>query len=103
MRDAKEPGRRVFRQTCRRPRLKRLHQGTLNGVLNNFDVLHSYPARKYGDKLAVFVPEEVLNQPRWAQGVFISRTSTPDPGLTSPGTPLAISMASSRLFAETII
>ena len=61
------------------------HQGGLNGVLNGLDVLHSHPARQRGNKPAVFVSKEVLNQLRRGQGVLISLTSMLDPGLTTPG------------------
>ncbi len=82
---AKEPCRWIVRRTRNRPRLKRFHQGGLNGILNSLDVLHSDPARQNGDKPAVFVPEEVLYQFGRGQGVLISLTSTLDPGIATPG------------------
>jgi hypothetical protein len=103
VRHSKEPGRRIGRQAPHGPRLKRGHQRGLNGVLNRLDVLHAYPARQCRYQATVFVPEEVLNQLGRTQGEWISMTSTPEPGRTSPGHPRATSIASSRLWAETIM
>jgi hypothetical protein len=85
VRHPKEPGPRIVRQTRNRPRLERGHQGGLNGVLNSLDVWHSHPARQRGNKPAVFVPEEVLNQLGRRQAVLISLTSTLEPGIPTPG------------------
>jgi hypothetical protein len=51
----------------------------------------------------VLVAEEVRGQWRGAQGVWISMTSTPEPGHTNPGQMLATRIASSRLAAVTIM
>src|SRR5207247_5305510 len=103
VRHPKEPGCRIVRQTRNGPGLKCGHQGGLNGVLNNLDVLRPHPARQHSNEPAVFVAEEVLNQFGRGQGVWISLTSTLDPGITTPGHSRATCVASSRLSAETIM
>src|SRR5690606_8894253 len=85
VRHAVEPRRRIVGQPRARPGFERGHQGGLNGVLDRLYVLHAHPARQHGDQPAVLVPEEMLDQASRAQGVWISMTSTPEPGRTSPG------------------
>ena len=75
----------IVRQTRARPGLECAHQSGLNRVLNRLDVLHSYPTRQYGNELAVFVPEEVLDQFGRGLGLWISLTSMLDPGIPTPG------------------
>src|SRR5437868_5015835 len=96
-----EPSRRVLRQSGHRPRLQGGHQCRLDGVLYLVEVFDPYPARENRNQAAVFVPKEVFDQFGRAQSAMISITSTPEPGRTSPGHPLATSIASSRLSART--
>src|SRR6185295_16804173 len=78
-------------------------QGGLDRVLDEFEVLHPRSAREHRNEPAVLVPEERFAERQGGHGAWISMTSTPEPGRTSPGQPRAISIASSRLAAETIM
>src|SRR5436190_22681971 len=103
VRHPKKPRRRVVRQTGPCPRLERGQQSGLNRVLDRLDVLHTGPARQHRDEPAMFVPEEVLDQLGCGQGVWISLTSTLEPGIATPGDSRATRTASSRLSATTIM
>src|SRR5712692_4118893 len=109
-----EPGTGVFRKTLVRPGLERRHEGALDGVLGDFQMLESGQAREGSHEPAVLVPEEVLRQARpggrartalvWrraAQGPLISRISMRAPGGSSPSMPRATSSARAERSAVT--
>src|SRR5882757_3197490 len=93
--DLVEPCARVFRHSLLRPGGERCHERGLDRVFRELDMPHAHPAREHGDQSAVIVPEEVLHQARSFQGLAISRTSTLDPGIITPGPSLATSSARS--------
>jgi hypothetical protein len=93
--DLVQPSARVFRQSLLRPGGERSHARGLDRVFHELDMPHAHPARQHGDQPAVIVPEEVLHQAWRFQWLAISRTSTLDPGVITPGLSLATSSARS--------
>src|SRR5262249_29264981 len=93
---AVEPRRRIVGRVVA-PGLHRGEQGGLHRVLDELEVLHADPAGEERDQ-----PAEVVAA-GCHPGVWISMTSTPEPGRTRPGHSRATASASSRLAADTIM
>ena len=110
--DAVEPGAGIVRKALGRPRRERGQQRALHRVLDDVEMPHADLARQHGDQPAVFVPEEMLDQPGAAvapgRPSGLGRVKGPPPRgsrcsipASASGISLATSIARSMLSAET--
>src|SRR5262249_8841906 len=101
--NAEEPRRGVVGHTDPAPRLDGGEQRALHGVFDELEMSQPHSARQHRDQAAVLVAEVVLGELVGHPGVWISMTSTPEPGRISPGHREATSIASSRVVAVMIM
>lgn len=103
VRDSEQPALRIAGDARYRPNLECFEQRRMNSIFDINEAPRAEAASQRRDEFAVLVPEEMLVKRSERQGVTISRTSTLEPGITTPGHSRAIWIASSTESAQMIM